>query len=107
MSNRVLNNQSIMFEKEKQSKERLFVKRFSRSFFRIRSSFKSSSQSSMIDSAIKRALSIVESEISKRELQRGIRETLEKQESSNALINYYVSRMFQTYVEHNINDYDL
>jgi hypothetical protein len=94
-----------MFEKEKQSKERLLVKRFSRSFFRIRSSFKSSSQSSMIDSAIERASSVADSKISEREHQRSIRETSEK--SSNAFINHYVSRMFQTYVEHSINDYDL
>ncbi len=61
----------------------------------------------MIDSAIERASSIVDSEISERELQRSIRETLEEQKLLNALINHYVSRMFQTYVEHNINDYDL
>jgi hypothetical protein len=96
-----------MLEKEKQSKERLLVKRFSRSFFRTRFSFKSSAQSSMIDSAIERASLVVDSEINERELQRSIRETSEEQKSSDALINHYVSRMFQTYVEHNINDYDL
>ncbi len=101
-----------MFEKEKQSEERLLVKRFSRSFSRIRSFFKSFSQSLMTDQiadlTVERASSsVVDSNINERELQRNIRETLEKQESSDALTNHYVSCMFQTYVEHNINNYDL
>jgi hypothetical protein len=96
-----------MSKKEKQSKERLLVKRLSRSFFKTRSFFKSFSQSQiadhMTDSTIERASSsVADSEISERELQRSIRETLEEQESSDALINHYVSRMFQTYVEHSI-----
>jgi hypothetical protein len=98
-----------MSEKGKQSEERLLVKRFSRSFFRTRSQSQFSQMTDQTsDPVIGRApSSVVDSEISDRELQRSIRETLEGQESSDALINHYVTRMFQTYVEHSINDYDL
>jgi pilus assembly protein TadC len=57
--------------------------------------------------AIERASSIVESDVSERELQRTIRQTLEKQELSEILIEMYVNRMFNIYRDHNNHDYNL
>ncbi len=98
-----------MSRKEKQSEERqerLLAKAFSRS------SFRSSSQSAMIEraSSVERASSagrasfVVDSDISERELQRNIRDA---SESFIAQIEKYVSRMFHSYHEHNMIDYNL
>jgi hypothetical protein len=51
--------------------------------------------------------SIVESDVSERELQRHIRQILERQESFEILIETYVDRMFNIYRDHNIHDYNL
>jgi hypothetical protein len=90
-----------MFGKEKQSKkrqERLLAKAFTIS------SFRSSFESAMIEraSSTKRALSVIASDTSERQLQRLVRE-----KSTEELINEYMSRMFNIYLKHNIQDIDL
>jgi hypothetical protein len=75
--------------------------------FISRSLFRSHSQQAF-ESAIGRASSsVVESDVSEREFQRNIRQTSEGQESSEALIETYVGRMFNIYRDHNIHDYNL
>jgi hypothetical protein len=72
-----------------------------------RSPFRPHSQQAL-ESAIERASSsVVESDVSERELQRNIRQTFEKQESFEILIETYVDRMFNIYRDHNIHDYNL
>jgi hypothetical protein len=90
-----------MLEKEKQPEkrqERLLAKA------PTRSSFRSSFESAMIEraSSAERAPSVVASDTSERQLQRLVRE-----ESTEELINEYVSRMFNIYLKHNIQDIDL
>jgi hypothetical protein len=73
--------------------------------FASRSSSRSLSQA--LESVIKQASSIVESDVSERELQRNICQTLERQESFKILIETYVDRMFNIYRDHNIHEYNL
>jgi hypothetical protein len=75
--------------------------------FVSRSLFRSHSQQAF-ESAIERASSsVAESDVSERELQRNIRQTFERQESFETLIETYVDRMFNIYRDHNIHDYNL
>jgi hypothetical protein len=78
--------------------KRLVSRSFSRSLSR------SLSQAFAIERA---SSSIVESNVNERELQRNIRQTLERQESFEILIETYVDRMFNIYRDHNIHDYNL
>ncbi len=97
-----------MFDKDKQLEERLLQKAFSISFFRksfFRSSFRfeRASQSFFKQRSMSRQ-SAAESDVSERELQQSIQTT---NESFIALIETYVSRKFNAYFEHNIQDVNL
>jgi hypothetical protein len=67
----------------------------------------SRSLSQALEPVIERApSSIAESDVSERELQRNICQTPEEQKSSETLIETYVNKMFNSYRDHNIRDYD-
>ncbi len=94
-----------MSRKDKQFEERLLTKALSRSSFR-----ESSSQSTMIEraSSVERASSrvsvssVAESDFTNQELQQIVRD-----ESTLELVNQYVKRRFQYYLDYDIEDIDL
>jgi hypothetical protein len=85
---------------EKQFEKRSLFKTLSRQFSSSRQS--SSSRSRSISEQERASSSVVESNISDRELQRIVRD-----ESSEKLINEYVRRRFQSYLDNNVEDVDL
>ncbi len=108
-----------MSEKQLEEEDRLFfkslLKSFSRSFFRslsqtrartrsqTRSMVESESASSNSESASSAYLSVIESDTTERDLARSIRE----QSVDDVLINQYVTRMFKTFFQNNIQDHEL
>jgi hypothetical protein len=92
---------------EKQFEKRSLFKAFSRqfSFSRQLSSSRSRSTSEQERASFEQeraSSSVVESDVSDQELQRIVRD-----ESSEKLINEYVRRRFQSYLDNNVEDVDL
>ncbi len=89
---------------EKQFEKRSLSKAFSRqfSFSRSRSTSEQERASSDQSEQERASSSVVESDASDQELQRIVRD-----ESSEKLINEYVRRRFQSYLNNNVEDVDL
>jgi hypothetical protein len=106
-----------MSEKQFEKKDRLFFKSSLRSFFRslfqtrARTRFQtrsmieseSASSNSNSESTSSASLSMNESDTTKRDLARSIR----KQSVNDVLINQYVTRIFHTFFQNNIQDHEL
>jgi hypothetical protein len=88
---------------EKQFEKRSLSKALSRlSFSRSRSTSEQERASSEQSEQERASLSVVESDVNDQELQRIVRD-----ESSEKLINEYVRRRFQSYLNNNVEDVDL